>query len=351
MGRQARWNRILSGRAHTEHPRLSLEQRSFPRALERPLANVPAAFWLGAAILVSAALRFLYARTSATPWILPDEYIYADLARNFADSGHFVVNGAPMAAWSYGPLYSVLLAPIWAPQGSAAQAYATTQLVNSILISSTAAPAYLLARRVLDKRSALFLAVLTVLVPSMVYSSKMMTESLAYPAFMLAMLLITRMLERPTNARQLATLLAIGAGALARIEMIALLPAVATAMLLVAGLLDHGQAGEPTFRRRLLRFRLTIVLLVSGAIAFLGVAALNPGFLGGHARSLHSFDLFAAGSTFVWLVLFVVAYSTGPRPAQAAQDRLLFYVVPLELLAFLLWIRVDLPRPRRFALP
>jgi hypothetical protein len=388
---------MLSGRTHAERPPVSLERGSSPRAFERALANVPAAFWLGAVIVASAAFRFLNARTSATPWILPDEYIYADLARNFADSGHFVVNGAPMAAWSYGPLYSVLLAPIWALTGSAAQAYAAAQLLNSILMSSTAVFAYLLGRRVLDKRFSLLLAVLSVLVPSMVYSTKMMTESLAYPAFMAAVLAITRMLERPSNGRQLAALLVIGVAVLARVEMIALLPAMATAILLVAALLDRGQVSRATFWQRLLRFRLTIVLFASGAIAFLGVAALKAGFLGGHSRSLRSFDLvelprwlliylgdldlyvgvipfaafivmvalafrsdlprpnrvvlFAAGSAFAWLVLFVACYSTGPRPAPAVQDRLLFYVVPLELLAFLLWIQVDLPRPRRFALP
>jgi hypothetical protein len=60
--------------------------------------------------------------------------------------------------------------------------------------------------------------------------------------------------------------------------------------------------------------------------------------------------LFAAGAAFVWFVLFIACYSTGPRPAAAAQDRLLFYVVPLELLAFLLWIQVGLPRPRQLGL-
>ena len=352
---------------------------------------------VGAVVVVSAALRFLYARTSATPWILPDEYIYADLARNFAGSGQFVVNGAPMAAWSYGPLYSVLLAPIWAVAGSATRAYAATQLVNAVLMSSTAIFAYLLARHVLHKRPALFLAVLSVLVPSMVYSTKVMTESLAYPAFMAAVLAVTRMLVRPSTGRQLAAPIAIGVAALARIEMVALLPAMVTAILLVAALLDHGQAGGATFWQRLLRFRLTIVLFASGTLAFLGFAAFEAGFLGGHARSLGSFDLlslprwlliylgdldlyvgvipfaafmvivalafrddlprsarvvlFTAGSTFAWFILFVAGYSTGPRPAPAVQDRLLFYVVPLELLAFLFWIQIGLPRPRRFALP
>lgn len=391
--------RMLTGQTHADHPPVALEERSWSQGLERAFGAVPIAFWVGAVVVLSAAFRFLNARTSPTPWILPDEYIYADLGRNLADSGHFVVNGAAMAAWSYGPLYPILLAPVWLLTGSTAQAYAGAQLVNSFVMSTAAVFGYLLGRRALDKRSALFLAVLTVLVPSMVYSTKMMTESLAYPAFLAAVLAITRMLERPSNARQLGALLAIGVAVLARVEMVALLPAMATAIFLVAALLDRDRDGgerPSTFVQRLLRFRLTVFLFGFGALAALSVAVFRSNFLGGHARSLHSFDvggiprwlliylgdldlyvgvipfaafvvmvglalrsdlprsarlvLFATGATFVWLVLFVAAYSTGPRPAAAAQDRLLFYVVPLELLAFLLWIRVGLPRPRRLAL-
>jgi Dolichyl-phosphate-mannose-protein mannosyltransferase len=392
-------SRMLTGRTHADHPPVSLDERSLFRGLERTLASVPTAFWVAAVVVLSAGFRFLNARTSPTPWILPDEYIYAELGRHLADSGHFVVNGAPMAAWSYGPLYPILLAPVWLLTSSTAQAYAAAQLVNSVVMSSAAIFAYLLGRRALDKRSALFLAVLSVLVPSMVYSTKMMTESLAYPVFLATVLAIVRMLERPTNTRQLGALAAIGVVVLARIELVVLLPAVATAIVLVAAMLDREPAaGErgTTFLQRLLRFRLTVSLFAFGGLAALSVAAFKSNFLGGHARSLHSFDLsavprwlliylgdldlyvgvvpfaafivmvalafrrdlprsarlvlFAAGATFVWFVVFIACYSTGPRPAAAAQDRLLFYVVPLELLAFLLWIQVGLPRPRRLAL-
>ena len=389
---------MLTGRTQADHPPLSID-RSLVRGVERSLAGVPTVFWLGAVVVLSTAFRFLNARTSPTPWILPDEYIYAELGRNLADSGHFVVNGVSMAAWSYGPLYPVLLAPVWLLTSSTAQAYAATQLVNSFVMSSAAIFGYLLGRRALDKRSALFLAVLTVLVPSMVYSSKMMTESLAYPVFLAAVLAIVRTLERPTNMRQLGALAAIAVAVLARVELVVLLPALATAIVLVAALLDREQSAgqrQATFLQRLLRFRLTVYVFGLGSLGALLVAVFRSHFLGGHARSLHSFDLsalprwvliylgdldlyvgvvpfaafivmvalafrgdlprsarlvlFAGGATFLWFVLFIACYSTGPRPAAAAQDRLLFYVVPLELLAFLLWIQIGLPRPRRLAL-
>jgi hypothetical protein len=390
---------MLNGRTHAENPPASLAGNLPFRGLTRALASLPTAVWVGAIVVLSAAFRFQNARTSPTPWILPDEYIYADLSRNLAESGHFVVNGVSMAGWTYGPLYAVLQAPIWMLTSSTEQAYAAAQLINSFVMSSAAVFAYLLGRRALDKRSALFLGVLTVLVPSMVYSTKMMTENLAYPIFLAAVLAIVRMLERPTNTRQIVALAAVGAAILARVELVALLPALATSVVLVAALLDRDSArGErrSTFLQRLLRFRLTVFLFAFGALAAVSVAALRPNFLGGHARALHNFDfaafprwlliylgeldlyvgvipfaafvvmaaltlrpdvprsarivVLASVAAFAWLVLFVACYSTGPRAAPSVQDRLLFYVVPLELLAFLLWMQIGLPRPRRLAL-
>src|SRR5919201_3818606 len=87
-----------------------------PAGAEAALATarsreLPAAWWLGALVVVSAAVRFAIARAAPAPAIFPDEMIYAELARSFGDSGHFLVRDAPFGAWTYGPLYPVLLAP------------------------------------------------------------------------------------------------------------------------------------------------------------------------------------------------------------------------------------------------
>ena len=388
---------MLSGRTHANASPVALPPRASFRASERAVARVPVWVWLAVIVALSALFRVVNAQTSSTPWIMPDEYVYAELARSLGESGNFVVNGDPMATWSYGPLYAVVLAPVWLLTSSAAAAYAVAQVVNALLMSTAAVFAYLLGRRALDRRSAFFLAVLTVLVPSMVYSTKMMTESLAYPAFLAAVLGIARMLERPSAARQLVALLAIGLAALTRVEMIALLPALALAIVLVAALIPApGGESQPTFAHRLFRFRLTLVILGAGATAALSVLVFNPDVLGGHARWLDAFnpgavprwvliylgdlDLYVgivpfaaflltvglamrsglpdrarslmllSGSVFVSLLLFIACYSTAPRAADAVQDRHVFYVVPLELLAFLLWIHAGLPRPRRLTL-
>jgi hypothetical protein len=384
---------MLSGQADATYSPVPYEDGSRLRDAEHALARVPVAVWLAAIVVLSGLFRFWVARSSPTPWILPDEYIYAELSRSLADTGHFAVNGASMATWSYGPLYPLLIAPVWLFTESTSQAYAAIQLVNSIVMSSAAVFAYLLGRRVLDKQFSFFLGVLTVLVPSMVYSSKAMTESLAYPVFLGAVLAITLALESPTRRRQAVALLAIGLAVLTRVEMVMLIPAFLTAIVFVAAL-----GGEGTLRRRVLEYRVTLCALGALFVAGIGLSLARGGeVLGAHEHWLHVFDLaklprwlltyvgeldlyvgiapFAAfvlmlalawqgklssraeiavvavtASSFAWLVLLVASYSTQPRLFPIVNDRYLFYLVPLELVVFLLWIGKGMPRPRRLAL-
>ena len=222
---------MLPDRAHATHPdSLRLRGQWSFRKTEESLARLPVAVWLGAVVAGSAVFRFGLARTSPTPWILPDEYIYSELARNLGQSGHFLVNGGPFAAWTYGPLYAVLTAPAWLLTSSSEAAYAAVQALNCIFMSSAAVFAYLLARRVLERPFAMFAAVLSVLVPSMIYTSRAMTESIAYPLFLAAMLGIVVMLERPSSRSQLLALGVIALSTLARAEMIILVPALVTAI-------------------------------------------------------------------------------------------------------------------------
>ena len=64
-------------------------------------------------------------------------------------------------------------------------AYAAAKVINGIVMSLAAIPAYLLARRLLPARLALFAAALAVLVPSMLYTGMLMTENAFYPLFLL----------------------------------------------------------------------------------------------------------------------------------------------------------------------
>ena len=172
-------------------------------------------------------------RGTPAPWIMVDELIYSELAKSFADSGRFLVRGEPTAA--YGFVYPALIAPAWALFEAVPQAYAAAKAINALVMSFAAVPAYFLARRVLSAAVALVAAALTVAVPSMVYTATLMTENAFYPVFLCAALALVLWLERPTPLRTAVVLGVCLVAYLTRQQAVALLPALLTAPLLVAG--------------------------------------------------------------------------------------------------------------------
>jgi dolichyl-phosphate-mannose-protein mannosyltransferase len=332
-----------------------------------------AVYWLIAIVAASAAVRILFALSTPAPWILPDELVYTHLARSLAETGHFAVREQPFSAWSFGPLYPALIAPLYRI-ASPEDAYAAVKVLNCLLFSLAAVPAYLLARRVLTERSALILAALAVCVPSAVYTSKVLTESLAYPLFLVAALMIVRAVEAPSRAGELAALASIVVATLARGQLVVLFPAFLITLVIVA-------------RRQAAAYRLTWLAFIVGlasllvfrgelagghGAAFTGVSV--PALAASFFNHLVEFDLYlgaipVAGLAFVlWrnrdgslriicvlaatvTVLFAASSARylvaveGGHPALTF-DRYLFYAAPLILIAFLAWLERGLPRPR-----
>jgi hypothetical protein len=197
------------------------------------------------------------------PWIMVDEIVYSDLAKNVAASGQFLVRGVP--SHGYGFVYPLLIAPAWRLFASVPTAYGAAKAINGILMSLAAVPAYLLARRVLSARLALFAAALAVLVPSMLYTGVLMTENAFYPLFLLAAYLLVLVLEAPSPLRQVALLAVCAIAFETRAQAIALFAAAATAPVLLA--LIERRAARATLRG----FAWLYGLLAGGALAALAV--------------------------------------------------------------------------------
>ena len=87
-------------------------------------------------------------RRAVAPWIMVDELIYSELAKSFADGGHFLVREHATAA--YGIVYPLLIAPAWAIFHAVPDAYAAAKAINAFVMSLAAVPAYFLARRMLS---------------------------------------------------------------------------------------------------------------------------------------------------------------------------------------------------------
>jgi glycosyltransferase involved in cell wall biosynthesis len=356
-----------------------------PARQAAPLARVPVWAWLAGLVVVSSLFWYALSRRVVAPWIMVDELTYSELAKSFAATGHFLIRDEHHGA--YGVIYPAVIAPPFRLFSSVPDAYAAAKTIGSVTMSLAALPAYFLARRVLRPAFALAAAALTLVVPVMLYTGTLMSETVFYPIFLAVALVLVLTLERPTPARQLLLLAACVVAFFARSQAIVLLPAVATAPLVLGWLDRRG-------RRVLADFRLlygALAALVVGVIAVqlprghspydvlgsysvTGHAHYSPGevlrWLLFHVAELdlylgiapfaallllaaigRSLDrplrvfLAAAIPISAWLVLEVATFAS--TWSDRVQERNMSYVAPLFLIALLAWIERGMPRPVR----
>ena len=319
------------------------------------------------------------------PFILVDELIYAELARSLAEGDGLQVRGEASGIISV--LYPLLIAPAYALFDSLPDAHGAVKVINAVLMSSAAIPAFFLARRVLRPGLSLFAALLAVALPSLAYTGTVMTENAFYPAFLWVALAIVLALERPTALRQAALLGLCGVAVLIRVQGLALVLAALSAPLLLR-----------LFARRPLRPYLLLYGTVAGGAVLLVLLQLARGaslssLLGAYAVvgetgydavevarylvwHVAELDLYLGVFPLVALVLLLARVRSLDPPAQAflaavcalafwvllvvaafasqfasnrIQERNMFFLVPLFLIALLVWVDRGAPRPRNVA--
>jgi dolichyl-phosphate-mannose-protein mannosyltransferase len=365
------------------------------------IAAVPAWVWLGALVLVSAGIRLALAKPHPAPWIFGDELVYSNLAESFARTGSFAIRESP-GLHGYGPGYPLLIAPAYAAFDDLAHAYAAAKAINAFLMSLAAIPVYLIARRLVSVWLALAAAVLAIAIPSLIYTGTIMTENAFYPAFLACVFGFFAALERPTLWRQLAGLGLVGVAFLIRAQAVILVAAFATAVLVTSFV--EARAERRLTRRELLRrldgFRVTWLALLAGVVLVLGLGLARgrspSNVLGGYSvlteqsysvtdvgrwfvlhvaeldlylgilpfaalvllgweafgraelpRPLRLFGVLAV-SIAVWMTLVVAAtasYFAGAEGSGRIEERNLFHLAPLFLIALVVWVARGLPRP------
>ncbi|MBA2641395.1 MAG: glycosyltransferase family 39 protein [Actinobacteria bacterium] len=350
--------------------------------------RIPVWIWLAAIVLGSAIFRAVIGRGIVAPFIMVDEVIWAEIARGIADAGEPLVRGDPDPG--YGIVYPLLVSPAYALFESLPDAYAALKAVNAVAMSLAAIPAYFLARRVVGEGLSLLGALLAVAIPSLAYTGTVMTENAFYPLFLVLALVIQLMLERPTALRVVLLVALLGLAFATRVQAVAILPAVLLAPLVLE-----------VFERRGLRATLNRFRVLYGVVVALGILVLAVQLVGG--RSLQdllgayspvgdaSYDLGEVLRYLVWhvaeLALYLlvvpvaativlvgrarsldaplraflaatVALTVCLVPVVAAfasvfsdriEERNLFYLAPLFVIALLAWIDRGAPRPRVLA--
>lgn len=301
-----------------------------------------------------------------TPVYLGDEYLYAALGRSFAESGRPLVRGADADFPAL--LQPLLTAPAWLLP-DVGIAFHTVQAIGALAMSLAAIPVYWLARRLgIGSGIAFGAAVLALVLPDAVYSSWIIAEPFAYPLALGALAAGVAALERPSRRAQLAFVGLAALTAFARIQFI-LLPACFLAAVVVVGLRERrlrAALREQALPLALLAVpvALAVVLGPSRVLAFYGgvfdvdlepVAQLGRagrnllvllyasgfvlvpgailGFVLAFARPRSRAELaFAALTTLLAGMLLLEAGLFGAF--DQAQERYLFYILPLVAIGF-----------------
>ena len=353
------------------------------------LRRIPVWAWLAAIVVGSAVFRAVLGRGIVAPFIIVDEVIWSEVARGLADAGEPLLRDQPDPGYSV--VYPLLISPVYALFESLPDAYAGVKALNAVVMSLAAVPTFFLARRVVKDGLALLGALLAVALPSLAYTGTVMTENLFYPLFLVVVLVLVLVLERPT-ARRVVLLFVLGALAFAtRVQAVALLPAVLLAPFVLA-IFERRGLGSTVSRFRWL-FTVTAglgvaalgVLLVTGRSPQELLGAYSPvdeaGYeigevlrylwwhvaelslyvlviplaativLVGRARSLDGrLQAFLAATISLTVCIVPVVAAFASRFSDRIEERNLFYVAPLFCIALLAWVERGAPRPRLLAI-
>lgn len=192
---------------------------------------IPAALVLTLMIGASAALRAWAGTLVVTPWINSDEITYSQLGRGLYLTGHLDVLGRPIGFLSL--VHPALVGPPLL-LGNVGVAYALLKAVQAVVISLTAIPVFLWARRLVRPPWALAAAALTLALPGLGYAGVIMSEVTFVPLMTLAAYAMAAAVARPTLRNQALVFGAIALCLATRLQAFILLPAFATAIVLKA---------------------------------------------------------------------------------------------------------------------
>ena len=374
--------------------RRRLRWEAVAAVVRRPEVGV-AAMWLA----LAGVLAVLTSRV--TDWyVMTDELFYERLAISVAHGHSPLPQVHGELVGNINQLYPLLLAPVF--QGTLVpRALEHAHVLNAFVMSSASIPAFLLAFRVTrNVRLSYVVAFLSICLPWITLSSFLMTEVLAYPAFLWAMLAVHHAIVSRTPRADALMVVAIAVAVLARTQFAILVLALPVALYIH----ELAFAAEPSFRRRAAAaarslattrrplatgyaafVALVVVLLATDRLApalgtysatatgsvvpgglwraviehlaplalglgvlpfVLGVGWLLSTLVAPRVREQHAFACLSV-VTLVALLLEVAAYDLrfGRR---TVHDRYLFYVAPLILIAFVAGVRGG--RGRRWAL-
>jgi hypothetical protein len=286
-----------------------------PSAVDRRRSGVvSAAGALAVVFLAAFAARVALGWGLSTPWIAPDEMLYALLGESMW-SGRLEVLGEPSHYYGLYPLLPGGLLRLFGPD----HARLATLLVQTAVGCSTAIVTYLWARHLASARWSLGIACAVLALPALDYSAVMMTESVSLLAVTSALYLLWRAFMHPSWSNQLLAFGAIVLASQLRLQALLLVPATILALSLFCLV---GRSLRP-FRDQ----ALLMIGLVASLGAWLLVAVFSGSPLAGYSSVVDT--SVRAGSALEWTIWHVGALAVMTALVPLAGAAALFLLTSL----------------------
>jgi hypothetical protein len=234
------------------------------------------ALWIG----LGTVLAVLTAQVKDW-YVMTDELLYERLALSIGQLHSPLPHVHGDLIGNVNQLYPLLLSPLFVGR-LVPDALLDAHVLNAFVMSSACIPAFLLARRVTSSALAAYaVAAVTVCTPWIALSSFLMTESVAYPVFLWAMLALHRAAVAPGVRNDVLLLVALGGAVLARTQFAILLLVVPLALVVA----------RPSPRTLVREHR-----VLTAAYAALLVAAVTLAATGDLSRALGTYSVTAEGN-------------------------------------------------------
>lgn len=141
-------------------------------------------------ILGIVFLKILLVSIIPAPSAFSDSYIYSKMAESFFNLGEFSIHGVFTSLFP--PLYPIFLSISYVFKDME-KIFLLMKIINVIISTLIAIPAYLLAKEFFDKKKSVIFALLISILPcSFALSGYLMAENLLYPLFLTAFYFIYR---------------------------------------------------------------------------------------------------------------------------------------------------------------
>lgn len=135
-----------------------------------------------------------------TPWILADEVVYADIAKNIVLNSNFT--STLQYCQTYPPGYSFLLSFSYLFADD--NIYHAMLFINALINSLILFPAYYICKKFIDNKFALIIAILIAIAPSNVlYTFALISENLFIPLFLFSTYFVINTFTTDSKAAQL----------------------------------------------------------------------------------------------------------------------------------------------------